>query len=79
MRKFLRQYIAITIDVRQQTREKIADLLVDDGYPTLEGLKHTLEIQALTDPRAAKTKAEDLVELRFVDEVRKSGFVEKLR
>jgi len=56
-----------------------AELLVDDGYPTLEGLKQTLDIQALTDPRAAKAKVEDFVELRFVDEVRKSGFVEKLR
>ena len=56
-----------------------AELLVDDGYPTLEGLKQTLEIQALTDPRAAKAKVEDFVELRFVDEVRKSGSVEKLR
>jgi NitT/TauT family transport system substrate-binding protein len=56
-----------------------AELLVDDGYPTLEGLKQTLEIQALTDPRAGKAKVEDFVELRFVDEVRKSGFVEKLK
>jgi hypothetical protein len=33
----------------------------------------------LTDPGAAKAKVEDFVELRFVDEVRKNGFVEKLR
>jgi NitT/TauT family transport system substrate-binding protein len=56
-----------------------AELLVEDGYPTLEGLKQTLEIQALTDQRAAKAKVEDFVELRFVDEVKKSGFLEKLR
>ena len=56
-----------------------AELLVDDGYPTLEGLRQTLEIQALTDARAAKAKAEDFVELRFVEEVRKSGFLGKLR
>jgi hypothetical protein len=42
-------------------------------------LKQTLEIQALTDPRAAKARVEDFVELRFVDEMKKSGFVEKLR
>ncbi|MBI4522436.1 MAG: ABC transporter substrate-binding protein [Deltaproteobacteria bacterium] len=54
------------------------DLLVDDGYPTLEGLKNTLDVQALSDPKAAKAKVEDFVELRFVDELRKSGFVEKL-
>lgn len=53
-------------------------LLVEDTYPTLEGLKNTLEIQALTDPRAAKAKVDDFVELRFVDELRKSGFVDKM-
>lgn len=55
-----------------------SELLVEDTYPTLDGLKHTLEVQATTDPRAAKFKAEDMVELRFVDELRKSGFVDKL-
>jgi NitT/TauT family transport system substrate-binding protein len=55
-----------------------SELLADDGYPTLEGLKQTLEIQALNDPKAAKAKVEDFVELRFVDELRKSGFVDKL-
>ncbi len=54
------------------------ELLVNDTYPTVEGLKQTLEVQAVTDPRAAKVKAEEMVELRFVDELRKSGFVEKL-
>jgi NitT/TauT family transport system substrate-binding protein len=53
-------------------------LLAEDTYPTLEGLKQTLEVQALTDSRATKFRAEDMVELRFVDEMKKSGFVEKL-
>lgn len=55
-----------------------SELLVEDTYPTLDGLKNTLEVQALTDVRAAKFKAEDMVELRFVDEMKKSGFVDKL-
>jgi NitT/TauT family transport system substrate-binding protein len=55
-----------------------SELLVEDTYPTIEGLKQTLDVQGLTDPRAAKFKAEEMVELRFVDELRKSGFVEKL-
>ena len=54
------------------------EYLVEDTYPTVEGLKHTLEIQAMTDPKAAKARAEDFVDLRFVDELRKSGFVDKL-
>ena len=55
-----------------------SELLIEDTYPTLDGLKNTLEVQSLTDPRVSKAKAEDLVELQFVDEMRKTGFVEKL-
>jgi hypothetical protein len=40
-------------------------LLVEDTYSTLEGLKNTLEVQALTDARVGKSKAEDFVELRL--------------
>ena len=54
------------------------ELLVEDTYPTLEGLKNTLEIQASLDPKAAKAKAEDFVDLRFVDELKKSGFIDQL-
>ncbi len=76
MQKYTR---GLSRDVLDGAYAANAELLADDGYPTLEGLKQTLEIQALTDPRAAKAKVEDFVELRFVDEVRKSGSVEKLR
>ncbi|TAK06085.1 hypothetical protein EPO44_05825 [bacterium] len=53
-------------------------LLVEDTYPTLEGLKNTLEIQATLDPKAAKARAEEFVDLRFVDELKKTGFVNQL-
>jgi len=53
-------------------------LLVEDGFPTLEGLKNTIEIQASWDPKAAKAKVEDFVELRFVEELKKTGYVDKL-
>jgi NitT/TauT family transport system substrate-binding protein len=51
------------------------DLLVDDTYPTLEGLRNILDIQAEIDPKAAKAKVEDFIDLRFVDEIKKSGFL----
>ena len=54
------------------------EMLVEDTYPTLEGLKNTLDVQASFDPKAANAKVEDLVELRFVDELKKSGFIAKL-
>ena len=55
------------------------DLLVEDAYPTVEGLKNTLEIQASFDPRAAKAKVDDFVDLRFVDELKKTGFIDALK
>lgn len=54
------------------------DLLVDDTYPTLEGLRNILEIQAEIDPKAAKAKPEDILDLRFVDDLKKSGFLAQL-
>ena len=55
---------------------------VHDGRTTLFDVAarrlRDLTAPALTDPRAGKFKAEEMVELRFVDEMKKSGFVEKL-
>lgn len=53
-------------------------LLVDDTYPTLEGLKDTLEVQSAWDPKAATAKASDFVDLHFVDQLKKSGFINRL-
>lgn len=55
-----------------------SQLFVEDTYPSVEGLRNTLEVQSSWDPKAAKAKAEDFVDLRFVDQLRSSGFVEKL-
>ncbi len=54
------------------------ELLVEDVYPILEGLKNTLEIQVSFDPKAAKAKVDDFVDVRFVDELRKTGFIDSL-
>jgi len=55
-----------------------SQLFVDDTYPTVEGLRNTLEVQSSWDPKAAKAKPEDFVDLRFVDQLRSSGFIDKL-
>jgi NitT/TauT family transport system substrate-binding protein len=54
------------------------DLLEEDTAPTLEGLNDTLAVQAMWDPKAAKAKAEDFVDLRFVKNLKRSGFIDKL-
>jgi NitT/TauT family transport system substrate-binding protein len=62
----------------EEVYDSSRQLLVEDTYPTIEGLKNTLEIQASLDPKAAKAKADDFVDLRFVNELKKSGLIEKL-
>ena len=53
-------------------------LLVEDTYPTLEGIKNILEIQATIDPKAAMARPEDFVDFRFLDELKKIGYLDKL-
>jgi ABC-type nitrate/sulfonate/bicarbonate transport system substrate-binding protein len=65
-------------DFLGKTYDAYKNLLVEDTYPTLEGVKNILDIQAVSDPRAGRVKAEDIVDLRFVDELKQSGFVNKL-
>lgn len=55
-----------------------SQLFVEDTYPSVEGLRNTLEVQSSWDPKAAKAKAEEFIDLRFVDQLRTSGFIEKL-
>jgi NitT/TauT family transport system substrate-binding protein len=62
----------------EKTYEAYKTLLVGDTYPTLEGLKNILQIQALTDSRAVKAKPEDFFDFRFVDELKQSGFLDRL-
>jgi NitT/TauT family transport system substrate-binding protein len=65
-------------DVLEGSWVAYKELLEEDTYPTLEGLSDTLAVQAFWDPKAATARAEDFVDLRFVDQLKKSGFVNKL-
>ena len=47
-------------------------------YPTLEGIKNILESLAETDPKAKTAKPEDFVDMSFIKELDKSGFVDDL-
>ena len=64
--------------VLEGTFEAYKELFVEDGYPTIEGLKNTLDVQASWDAKAAKAKVKDFVDLRFVKELKKTGFVDRL-
>jgi NitT/TauT family transport system substrate-binding protein len=64
--------------VLEGTFEAYKELFVEDGHPTIEGLKNTLEVQASWDAKAAKAKVKDFVDLRFVEELKNTGFVDRL-
>jgi hypothetical protein len=44
----------------------------------LEAVQAILDDVAVTDPRAKKLKSQDLYDRRFLDELEKSGFLDKL-
>jgi ABC-type nitrate/sulfonate/bicarbonate transport system substrate-binding protein len=54
------------------------DILEEDTAPSLAGLSETLAVQAAWDSKAAKAKAEDFVDLRFTQNLKRSGFIDKL-
>ena len=64
--------------------EKTYDNAVSDNklppkqYPTLEGLKTILDQLGEKDPKARAAKPQDFVDLRFIEEFDKSGFIDTL-
>jgi NitT/TauT family transport system substrate-binding protein len=67
-----------TRGVLDKTYEAYSELFVEDTVPTVEGLKNTLQIQASWDPKAGKAKVEDFVTVRFVQELKQNGFIDRL-
>lgn len=47
-------------------------------YPTLEGLKTILDQLGQKDPKARAAKPQDFVDMRFIEEFDKSGFIDSL-
>jgi NitT/TauT family transport system substrate-binding protein len=67
-----------THKVLEGSWDAYSELLEEDLRPTLEGLSDTLAVQAAWDPKAGKAKAQDMVDLRFVNNLEKSGFIDRL-
>jgi NitT/TauT family transport system substrate-binding protein len=65
-------------DVLEGSWMAYKDLLEEDTAPSLTGLRETLAVQAAWDPKAAKAKPEEFVDLRFTKNLERSGFIDKL-
>jgi ABC-type nitrate/sulfonate/bicarbonate transport system substrate-binding protein len=63
-------------EILEQSWDVYSKLLVEDMVP--RGLQGVLDVTAASNPKAVGAKAEDFVDLRFVDELKKSGFLDKL-
>lgn len=67
-------------------REALAEIYQDIGlaltpekpYPTVRGIEVILRELALEDPKARSARAEEFVDLAFVEELDRSGFVDRL-
>jgi len=62
-----------THKVLEGSWDAYSELLEEDLRPTLEGLSDTLAVQAAWDPKAGKAKAQDMVDLRFVNNLEKAA------
>jgi len=67
-------------EILERTYDRaVADnILPRKQYPTLAGIKMILDSVAEKNPRAAKAKAEDFAEMRFIRELDESGFIDRL-
>ncbi len=64
--------------VLEGSYEAYRQLLDPETYPTLEGIKDTLEVQSSWDPKAATAKPGEFVDLRFVNRLKETGFFSQL-
>ncbi len=77
--KVLGKYLRVTdrkvLDAAYNNEVKVLENRLDMN---VEGFQSILDEVARVDPRAKKIKAQDLIDRRFIDDMEKSGFFEKL-
>jgi NitT/TauT family transport system substrate-binding protein len=67
------------IEALQETYEAIGlTLIPEKPYPTLKGIQIMLREMGAKDPKAAAAKPEQFVDLSFIRELDKSGFIDRL-
>jgi nucleoid-associated protein YgaU len=63
----------------EETYEAVGlNLISERPYPTVKGIRVVLQEMASKDPKAQAARPEDFVDLTFVRELDKSGFIDRL-
>ncbi len=64
-----------TLDGYYQDRARVYE---ESTFPSLDGLRETLEIIRAQNLKASKLRAESLVDLHFVEKLKRAGFIDSL-
>jgi hypothetical protein len=73
--KYLRLTDRKVLDAAYNSEVKVLEHRLEIN---VEGFQAILDEVARVDPRAKKIKAQDLIDRRFLDDMEKSGFFDKL-
>jgi NitT/TauT family transport system substrate-binding protein len=77
-KKVLSKYMQTTdADVLEYSYNASNPVFKTPPYPTLEGIRATLDFLAEKEPKARQAQAKDFVDLSFLDEIEKSGAADK--
>jgi NitT/TauT family transport system substrate-binding protein len=67
------------MDALEETYEAVGlNLIPERPYPTMKGIRIVLQEMASKDPKAQAAKPEQFVDLTFIRELDKSGFIDRL-
>jgi ABC-type nitrate/sulfonate/bicarbonate transport system substrate-binding protein len=77
--KALQKYTRVTdLEILEETHKEYRELMESVPYTSRRGIETILAELAVSDPRARQAKPDDFVDMRFVAELERDGFFEKL-
>jgi ABC-type nitrate/sulfonate/bicarbonate transport system substrate-binding protein len=77
--KALQRYTRVTdLEILEETHKEYRELMESAPYTSRRGIETILAELAVSDPKARQAKPDDFVDMRFVTELERDGFFEKL-
>lgn len=76
--RFMRIDIAKNREVLNETYEFMKDITEKKPYPTFDGIRLQLDMIAETDAKAKGVRPEQVVDLKLLQEIDNSGFIDTL-
>jgi ABC-type nitrate/sulfonate/bicarbonate transport system substrate-binding protein len=77
--KALQRYTRVTdLEILEETHKEYRELMESVPYTSRRGIETILAELAVSDPKARQAKPDDFVDMRFVTELERDGFFEKL-